>query len=260
MFKTFGEEDQNVQKTVQLLPGALDKTKSGLGKLAVAADVLGPTLKKLRPFASALRPAQERTQPFFRTTTPIFKSQIRPFARQILPVINELQPSTQELGEAFPKLASSFSVLNELFNELGYNPGSKQAGFLFFAGWGAHDLNSVVSSADAHGVLGRSLVYFNCEVAPLLKAAGEVNPTVNLLVGLLNPPSRLTCQSAGVPTSAAASAHGRLPAPAGGVFSGLGDRVFGQSPQVGLADRGSPAAGAGAPARAKQSSANRTGR
>jgi phospholipid/cholesterol/gamma-HCH transport system substrate-binding protein len=261
VFKTFGEEDRNVQKTVRLLPGALSKTKSGLGKLAVAADALGPTLKELRPFASSLGPAQERTQPFFRKTTPIFKSQIRPFSRQILPVINEIQPSTQQLGEVFPKLATSFSVLNELFNEFAYNPSAKQAGFLFFADWGSHDLNSAVSSADAHGVLPRTLVYFNCEVAPLLKAAGEVNPTVNLVVGLLNPPSKATCQGAGVPTSAAASERGRLRPPAGGVFSGLGDNVFGRSPKVGLTARGAhAAAGVAAPARAKQASAHGGGR
>jgi phospholipid/cholesterol/gamma-HCH transport system substrate-binding protein len=229
VFKTFAEEGQNVQRTLHLLPSTLDKAKSGLGKLAGAARVLGPTLKKLRPFASALGPAQEKTQPFFRTTTPIFKQQIRPFARQILPVINEIQPDTKELSEAFPKLATSFSVLNELFNEFAFNPSSKQAGFLFFVDWGAHDLNSVVSSSDAHGVLGRSLLYFNCEVAPLLKAAGEVNPTVNLLVGLLNPPSKATCASAGILKGAAvASERTRSKAPASGPFSGLGDHVFGQ--------------------------------
>jgi phospholipid/cholesterol/gamma-HCH transport system substrate-binding protein len=265
VFKTFGEEDQNVQKTVQLLPGALDKTKSGLGKLAVAADALGPTLKELRPFASSLGPAQERTRPFFRKTTPIFKRQIRPFARQILPVVNEIQPSTKQLSEALPKLATSFAVLNELFNEFAYNPGAKQAGFLFFVDWGSHDLNSVVSSADAHGVLPRTLVYFNCEVAPLLKAAGEVNPTVNLLVGLLNPPSKATCQSAGVPTSAAASARDRLRLPAGGtrggVFSGLNDHFFGKGLQAGLAAREAHTAGAlDAPApRAKQANAHGEG-
>jgi phospholipid/cholesterol/gamma-HCH transport system substrate-binding protein len=229
VFKTFGEEDQNVQSTLHLLPGALKKTQSGLSKLGVAARVLGPTLKELRPFASSLGPAEEKAQPFLKTTTPIFKSQIRPFARQVLPVINELQPDTQELSEAFPKLATSFSVLNELFNEFAYNPGAKQGGFLFFLDWGSHDLNSVVSSADAHGVLGRSLLYFNCEIAPLLTAAGEVNPTVNLLVGLLNPPSKATCRNAGILNGApAASERGRAKAPAGGLFSGLGDHVFGQ--------------------------------
>jgi hypothetical protein len=56
-------------------------------------------------------------------------------------------------------------------------------------------------------VLGRSLVYLNCEVAPLLKGVGEVNPTVNLLVGLLNPPSKATCQAAGILKGGATAAN-----------------------------------------------------
>ena len=46
--------------------------------------------------------------------------------------------------------------------------------------------------------MGRSLVYFNCEVLPLLKGVSEVNPTVNLLVGLLNPPNKEECQKFGL--------------------------------------------------------------
>ena len=68
-------------------------------------------------------------------------------------------------------------MLNEFFNELAYNPGPSKGGFLFFLDWGNHNLNSVVSSADAHGTIGRSLVYFNCEVLPILKGVSEVNPT-----------------------------------------------------------------------------------
>src|SRR5450759_4473579 len=198
VFATFAEQDQNVQQTLRLLPGALSKTKSGLGKLATAAGVVGPTLKKLEPFAKALAPAEEASRPFFEQTTPIFKNEIRPFARQILPVVNQLEPSIKELGEAFPGLQSSFSVFNEFFNELAYNPGSKQGGFMFFLLWANHDLNSVLSTADAHGPLGRTLVYLNCEVLPFLQGAGEVNPTVRLLVALLNPPSAAECQALGL--------------------------------------------------------------
>ncbi len=135
--------------------------------------MLGPTLHKLQPFASALGPANEATRKLALKTTPIFKNEIRPFAREILPVVNELGPSTQQLGEAFPKLAVSFKVLNEFFNELAYNPGPNKAGFLFFLDWGNHNLNSVVSSSDAHGPLGRSLVYFNCEVLPILNGVAR---------------------------------------------------------------------------------------
>ncbi len=177
VFATFASEEANLQKTLHLLPSALHKTETGLGKLGTATRVLGPTLQELQPFARAVAPAQEATRKLAIKTTPVIKNEIRPFAREILPVVNELQPSTQAASEAFPKLATSFSVLNEFFNELAYNPGSSKGGFLFFLDWGNHDLNSVVSSSDATGPVGRTLVYFNCEVVKLFKGvrSGERN-------------------------------------------------------------------------------------
>src|SRR6478672_9705780 len=115
VFAVFAKEDANVQATLRLLPGALHKTSTGLGKLATATNVLGPTLHKLQPFASALGPAQEASRKTAEATTPIIKNEIRPFAREILPIVNELAPATRAAGEAFPKLATSFSVLNEFF-------------------------------------------------------------------------------------------------------------------------------------------------
>lgn len=222
VFATFAREDQNVQSTLRLLPGALTKARSGLGKLATAAHVLGPTLHELRPFASALGPANEATQKMARAVAPIIENEIRPFAREILPTVNEIAPATKELSEAFPKLATSFGVLNEFFNELAYNPGKGQAGFLFFLDWANHNLNSVVSTSDASGVLGRTLVYLNCEVAPVLKGVAEVNPNVNLIVGLLQPPDRAACQSAGILKGAAAAHTVSKPkAPAGKLLGGL---------------------------------------
>jgi phospholipid/cholesterol/gamma-HCH transport system substrate-binding protein len=235
VFAVFAKQEKNLQSFLHLLPGALAKTRSGLGKLATASDVLGPTLHQLQPFARSLGPAQESTRRASLTTTPIIRNEIRPFAREILPTINELKPSTQDLAEAFPKLATSFGVLNEFFNELANNPSSKQPGFDFYLAWGNHNLNSVLSTADAHGVLGRTLVYFNCEVLPLLKGVSEVNPTVNLIVGLLNPPTKAQCQSTGIikGTAGASGAKGLPSAPGGGLLSGLGPQGFGQPASAG---------------------------
>jgi len=97
------------------------------------------------------------------------------------------------------------------------------------AAWGAHDLNSIGSSAEANSVLLRGLVYLNCNVLPLLAPAATINPTVNVLVGLVNPPSKAACQSAGILKGAGASAaRGKSRAPAGGVFSGLNQHPFGR--------------------------------
>src|SRR5438132_1515051 len=118
VFAVFAKEDRNVQSTLSLLPGALAKTRSGLGKLAAATDVLGPTL-----------------------------------------------------------------------------------------------------------------VYFNCEVAPLLEHVGEVNPTVKLLVGLLSPPNAQTCVKLGLLSEgSAARAQAPVPSPSGGVLGGLRPPGFGAGP------------------------------
>ncbi len=206
VFQVFAEQDHNFQRTLQLLPGALSKTRKGLSKFATATSVVGSTLSKLEPFAKALAPAQEASRSLFKQTTPAFKNEIRPFARKILPVVNQLEPSLKELGEAFPGLTASFSVFNEFFNELAYNPGPNQGGFMFFLDWGNHDLNSALSAADAHGPLGRTVVYLNCEVLPLLQSIGTINPTVRLLVALLNPPSGPECQALGLTKGASSVA------------------------------------------------------
>jgi phospholipid/cholesterol/gamma-HCH transport system substrate-binding protein len=219
VFQTFAEQQQNVEKTLSLLPGALAKTRSGLGKLATAAAVVGPTLTKLEPFAKELAPAQEASRSLFKQSTPIFKNELRPFAREALPVIKQLEPSLKELGEAFPGLESSFAVFNELLNELAYNPGANNGGFLSFLVWANHDLNSVLSSADAHGPVGRTLIYLNCEVLPILGGAGEVNATVRLLVALFNPPSAEECVAHGLSPAAAA---GKAAASRARVHSGRG--------------------------------------
>jgi phospholipid/cholesterol/gamma-HCH transport system substrate-binding protein len=228
VFATFSKEDANFQETLKLLPAALRKTGTGLGKLATATKVLGPTLKELEPFARALGPANEATRQLAKETTPIIKNDVRPFAREILPVVNELGPATKQLGEAFPKLSSGFSVFNEFFNELAYNPGPSKGGFLFFLDWGNHDLNSVVSTSDSEGAIGRTLVYFNCKVLPILKGVAEINPTVNLLVSLLKPPTGEECVKEGITSTATAtSERGRAKTPSGGPFSNLGQQPFG---------------------------------
>jgi phospholipid/cholesterol/gamma-HCH transport system substrate-binding protein len=227
VFATFAQENQSVQHTLQLLPGVLSKTEQGLGKLATAFNVVGPTLRDLHPFAAALAPAEEASRASFKTTTPIFKNEVRPFAREILPTVDALAPSLKGLAASFPHLATSFSVLNELFNEIAYNPGKTRAGFGFFAAWAAHNLNSVVSSADAHGVLARTLTYLNCGLLPLLAPTATINPTVNIIVGLINPPTKAACQAAGIlKTATVAAERGASKQPAG-PFSGLSQNPFG---------------------------------
>jgi phospholipid/cholesterol/gamma-HCH transport system substrate-binding protein len=199
-FRVFASQDHAVERTLELLPGALAKTQKGLGSLATAAHVLGPTLTALHPFAVALGPAEKSSQPFLRETTPIIANQIRPFAREAEPVIAKFKPALGSFAQALPGLTISFSVLNEIFNELANNPGPNQPGFLFFGDWLAHDINSVYASADAHGAVGNTLVYFNCGFLSVVEPVAKVDPEAKLLVGLFNVPrfkSREQCLAEG---------------------------------------------------------------
>jgi hypothetical protein len=90
---------------------------------------------------------------------------------------------------ATPKLTSAFTVLNQVFNELAYNPGPNQAGFLFFLAWANHNLNSLLATQDANGAIRHGLLLFSCPALTVLNGAAQVNPTVRLELGLLNPPT-----------------------------------------------------------------------
>ncbi len=232
VFQTFAKEDTNLQSTLKLLPGALHQTGKALNKVGQASEQVTPALTKLNPFAKALAPGEEASKKLAINTAPIIKNEIRPFAREILPTVNELAPSTTALAEAFPNLTSGFSVINEFFNELAYNPGKGKAGFDFFLAWANHNLNSVVSNADARGTVGRSLIYFNCEILPILNDVAAVNENVSLLVGLLRPPGKQECESLGL-SKKAATTTGRTAERKGTKttsvpFGNLGSTPFGQ--------------------------------
>ncbi len=195
-FKVFAAQDHAVQSTLSLLPNALAKTQSGLGKLATAAAVVGPTLKALEPFAQALGPAEQAGQVFARQTTPIIADQIRPFARQAQPALARFQPALGNFSEAIPGLTAGFARINELVNELAFDPSTSEPGFLFYASWLAHDLNSVYSSADAHGAIGNTLVYFRCTLLPAIEGVAEINEHASVLTGLFNFPTKPQCAAA----------------------------------------------------------------
>jgi phospholipid/cholesterol/gamma-HCH transport system substrate-binding protein len=226
VFATFAQQDQQVQETLRELPGALKATNKGLAKATTAFHEVGPTLKALEPFAKNLAPSQRAGRSFFEKTTPILAQQVEPLLKKILPVLNTVSPSVQELSEAFPKLKTGFAVFNEFFNELAYNPGPNQGGFLFFLDWANHDLNSVVSAGDATGALGQTLVYYNCAQVPVLRQVGEADPTAGEIIGLLNPPSPAVCASAGAASTPAAKTAGVS------ASARLADRVFGQGPDA----------------------------
>jgi phospholipid/cholesterol/gamma-HCH transport system substrate-binding protein len=190
-FGALADQDANLRRTLQLLPGALSDTNKALSSTTQFANQLGPTLQALRPGARALGPALKATQPFLRKTTPVIAKQLRPFTKDALPTITALRPAANDLASATPNLTTTGKVVNVLLNELAYNPpgnGVGQEGYLFWLAWANHDANAVFSTQDAMGSVRRGLLVLSCSSVLQLNAIGKVNPTLGTLVKLLNLP------------------------------------------------------------------------
>jgi len=212
VFQSFANQDQNLRSTLQKLPGTLTSAQTNLAKADKLATVLGPSLGALRPTARALGPALRQTRPFLRETTPIIRDQLRPFARKALPTVKILRPAARDLASVTPDLTNSFKILNELFNELAYNPpGPAEEGYLFWASWANHAGASVFSSQDAHGPIRHGIVLLSCSSITTLQSIIPANPALGVLINLLNPVAK--SQACPTPTGAGS---GNTPSPTGG--------------------------------------------
>jgi phospholipid/cholesterol/gamma-HCH transport system substrate-binding protein len=200
VFDALASQEANLRRTVALLPGALQSTNAGLEKTDRLARVLGPALSALRPGARALGPSLVATRPFLRETTPIVRDELRPFARETTPTLKLLTPATKNLAASSGDLTTTFKVVNQLVNELAYDPpgnGVGDQGFLFFNAWTAHNGNSLFSTQDAAGPIRRGLLMADCTGLGLLSTAQVLYPDVRALVPLLNIPDATKAMAAG---------------------------------------------------------------
>jgi hypothetical protein len=135
--------------------------------LLPAIDRLPHTLITLRPFAQTL--------------TNTLATDIRPLIRHAEPVVAQLAPAAAGLRDLVPNLTSTFQTLQYATNELAYNPGGNDPGYLYWLDWWSANGLSVFSSADAHGMLGRAAVFANCQQ---LDATGALEPLLGLTLGV----------------------------------------------------------------------------
>jgi phospholipid/cholesterol/gamma-HCH transport system substrate-binding protein len=188
VFRAFASQDARLREALQELPGALDATNTAVVKVDKLGKQLGPTLGALRPAARALGPSLQATQPFLRETTPVIQNQLRPFARDALPTVKALRPAASDLAQVTPKLTTTFTNLNEVLNELAYNPPGKEEGYLFWLSWLNHDGASIFSVQDAHGPIRRGTILASCSTLAVLDQIGSVQPALGTAAGLLHAP------------------------------------------------------------------------
>jgi phospholipid/cholesterol/gamma-HCH transport system substrate-binding protein len=189
VFQAFANQDRNLRRTLQLLPGALDTTQAALKTSDKLSSKLEPTLRELRPGARALGPSQVATQDFAKATTPVIREQLRPFVGQARPTVDALRPALRDLAKVTPDLATSFGVINKFLNALAYNPSGVSEGYLFYALWLNHIGASVYSTQDANGPIRRGVILTDCVAAGALENVAKLDQQLGTLIALTNFPS-----------------------------------------------------------------------
>jgi phospholipid/cholesterol/gamma-HCH transport system substrate-binding protein len=189
-FQALASQDQNLRRSLRLLPGTLGQTATTLAKVDALSQNLGPAVQKLRPGARALGSSLAQTRPFLRETTPVVKKQLRPFARDVRPPVRDLRKAAGDLAVATPRLVKTFKFVNTVLNELAYNPPGSEEGFLFWNSWAAHNAATVFGTEDAHGPVRRGLLLVSCDALGVLDQIKQTTPTLEVLIDLLNAPRK----------------------------------------------------------------------
>ena len=196
VFDALAREDQNISRTVELLPGALRQTERTLARIDTLGGVMRPAFDSLRVPFRRLDETNRAVRPFLSETTPIVRDQIRPFMRAARPWVGDLEPAARDLAKASPDLTQSFRGLNRLFNMAAFNPGgaepprvvggndTRQEGFLYWLAWTANNGVSLFGTSDAQGVYRRLTI---CGLPPGILTAAQLGPLVTQIAGGDNP-------------------------------------------------------------------------
>jgi phospholipid/cholesterol/gamma-HCH transport system substrate-binding protein len=159
---SLASENVALRRAVTLLPGTLNATRTTLGHLVTFADAIRPASNALVPVARELPTTLRESQTAFRSAALLPLSQIKPFVGAALPLAHKLPPLASDLKVEVPDLTDAFKVLAYSANELAYNRGGDNPGFLYWLAWFAHNSDSFISSSDANGPVWRSVLMANC--------------------------------------------------------------------------------------------------
>jgi phospholipid/cholesterol/gamma-HCH transport system substrate-binding protein len=177
--RAIAQQDQPLRSAISQLPAAMAVTGSTLTHLTPFAHELGPTLTALLPAVRRLPATLSDLRSFASTVGPALRNEVRPFVAAAQPLVRSAGPAVTDLRDATPAITGSAQTLNYLLNELSYVPGGGDEGLLFWTDWAAHNFNSIFSTGDANGAVGRASTLQDC-------AGLEEAPQLQPLFGLAN--------------------------------------------------------------------------
>jgi phospholipid/cholesterol/gamma-HCH transport system substrate-binding protein len=161
--RAFADQDAALRQSVSQLPGTLQSARTTLADVVPFANALGPTATALEPTARKLPSTLANADTLLQGAALLPLQQIQPFVNASLPIARLLPGLAANLKPEIPELIDSFKVLAYSTNELAYNPGHGNPGFLYWLAWFAHNSASFISTSDANGPVWRSLFVSSCQ-------------------------------------------------------------------------------------------------
>ena len=155
-------QDQALRASLARLPGTLDLTSGVLTRSRRLTRELGPTLRALTPTAKRLPATLRDTGTVFRGGTLLPLHELRQFIAAAQPLVGLVPPTVTDMSAQSPPLTDAFRAINYTTNEMAWNPGGANPGFLYWMAWFAHNANSVFSTGDANGAVVRGLAMGSC--------------------------------------------------------------------------------------------------
>jgi phospholipid/cholesterol/gamma-HCH transport system substrate-binding protein len=169
-------QDVQLSSAIRQLPGTLNTTQETFANLTKFADQLTPTATALVPIAKSLPTTLRDGKTLAQAAALLPVQNVQKFEAVVDPLANDLAAASTTLKTVVPEVTTSFKDLEYITNELAYDPGSGNPGFLYWLGWFTNNVDSFVGNSDANGPAWRLLLETTCSNIESL------DPTVRTLL------------------------------------------------------------------------------
>lgn len=169
----YADEEASLRAALREFPSTLAAAQDGLTKSNRLSLEMRPTLLGLIPGAKNLKSSLQSVQSLAQNSTATVRDDIRPFTREVRPVFEDLARTSRASSVTTRQQRGFVTEINTLLNYLAYNPpGDTQEGFLFWAPWLSHNLNSSTNAEDAAGSVRRGISTVTCNTAKQARIVG----------------------------------------------------------------------------------------
>jgi phospholipid/cholesterol/gamma-HCH transport system substrate-binding protein len=155
-------QDSQLGSALSKLPANLSQTQQTLKSVTRFARQLTPTATALVPVVKQLPRTLKDAKSLVKAAALLPVTQISSFESAIAPLATDLVGLKSGLARDTPNLDQAFKGIEYITNELAYDPGDGNPGFLYWLAWFSHNIDSFVGNSDANGPDWRLLTETTC--------------------------------------------------------------------------------------------------